>query len=39
MDLDPVSTNPDAYRVLEYTDTPGHRTTPLAQSGSALGPS
>jgi hypothetical protein len=37
MDLDPVSSNPDAYRVLfenprvrvlEYRDDPGHRTTP-----------
>ena len=37
MDLDPTVTNPDSYRtvfenervrVLEYLDTPGHRTTP-----------
>src|SRR3954462_1347922 len=45
MDLDPVSTNPDAYRVLfenervrvlEYTDTPGHRTTPHRHPDSVM---
>src|SRR4051794_33273859 len=45
MDLDPVSTNPDAYRVLfenervrvlEYTDTPGHRTTPHHHPDSVM---
>ena len=45
MDLDPVSTNPDAYRVLfenarvrvlEYTDEPGHRTTPHHHPDSVM---
>jgi hypothetical protein len=45
MDLDPVSTNPDAYRVvfenarvrvLEYSDTPGHRTTPHHHPDSVM---
>jgi hypothetical protein len=45
MDLDPVSTNPDAYRVLfenervrvlDYTDTPGHRTTPHRHPDSVM---
>jgi hypothetical protein len=45
MDLDPVSTNPDAYRVLfenervrvlEYTDSPGHRTTPHRHPDSVM---
>jgi hypothetical protein len=45
MDLDPVSTNPDAYRVLfenarvrvlEYTDTPGHRTSPHQHPDSVM---
>ena len=45
MDLDPVSTNPDAYRVLfenprvrvlEYTDEPGHRTTPHRHPDSVM---
>jgi hypothetical protein len=45
MDLDPVSTNADAYRVvfenarvrvLEYLDTPGHRTTPHQHPDSVM---
>ena len=45
MDLDPVSTNPDAYRVLfenprvrvlEYTDQPGHRSTPHHHPDSVM---
>ncbi|WP_138760707.1 cytoplasmic protein [Modestobacter altitudinis] len=45
MDLDPVSTNPDAYRVLfenarvrvlEYSDRPGHRTTPHEHPDSVM---
>ena len=45
MDLDPVATNPDAYRVvfenarvrvLEYTDTPGHRTVPHRHPDSVM---
>jgi quercetin dioxygenase-like cupin family protein len=45
MDLDPVSTNPDAYRVvfenprvrvLEYLDAPGHRTTPHRHPDSVM---
>ena len=45
MDLDPVSTNPDAYRVLfenarvrvlEYTDEPGHRTIPHRHPDSVM---
>ncbi|MFO7549282.1 MAG: cytoplasmic protein [Acidimicrobiia bacterium] len=45
MNLDPVSTNPDHYkvlfendrvRVLEYTDVPGDRTTPHAHPDSVM---
>ena len=45
MDLDPVTTNPDAYRVmfenervrvLEYNDAPGHRTTPHRHPDSVM---
>ncbi|WP_369138228.1 cytoplasmic protein [Modestobacter versicolor] len=45
MDLDPVTTNPDVYRVLfenprvrvlEYTDAPGHRTTPHHHPDSVM---
>jgi quercetin dioxygenase-like cupin family protein len=45
MDLDPVSTNPGAYRVLfenarvrvlEYSDAPGHRTTPHQHPDSVM---
>jgi hypothetical protein len=45
MDLDPVETNPDAYRVLfenarvrvlEYRDGPGHRTTPHSHPDSVM---
>jgi hypothetical protein len=45
MDLDPVNTNPDAYRVifenprvrvLEYNDNPGHRTTPHHHPDSVM---
>ncbi|GAA1545389.1 hypothetical protein GCM10009741_56040 [Kribbella lupini] len=45
MDLDPVVTNPDAYRVLfendrvrvlEYRDTPGHRTQPHRHPDSVM---
>jgi hypothetical protein len=43
--VDPVESNPDAYtvvfenervRVLEYHDTPGHRTTPHAHPDSVM---
>jgi hypothetical protein len=43
--LDPVETNPDSYvvifendrvRVLEYTDTPGHKTTPHEHPDSVM---
>ena len=45
MDLDPVTTNPDHYkvvfendrvRVLEYTDRPGDRTTPHEHPDSVM---
>jgi beta-alanine degradation protein BauB len=45
MSLDPVATNPDHYRVLfenervrvlEYTDTPGDRTTPHEHPDSVM---
>jgi hypothetical protein len=45
MDLDPVQTNPDHYkvvfendrvRVLEYTDRPGDRTTPHEHPDSVM---
>lgn len=45
MDLDPVATNPNHYgvvfenervRVLEYTDSPGDRTTPHAHPDSVM---
>ncbi|GAA4734343.1 hypothetical protein GCM10023328_12720 [Modestobacter marinus] len=45
MDLDPVSSNADSYRVvfenarvrvLEYQDTPGHRTTPHRHPDSVM---
>jgi quercetin dioxygenase-like cupin family protein len=45
MSLDPVETNPDHYRVvfenervrvLEYTDTPGDRTTPHRHPDSVM---
>ena len=45
MSLDPVETNPDHYRVvfenarvrvLEYTDTPGDRTTPHEHPDSVM---
>ncbi|WP_328991006.1 hypothetical protein OG394_32605 [Kribbella sp. NBC_01245] len=45
MDLDPVVTNPDAYRVifendrvrvLEYRDQPGHRTQPHQHPDSVM---
>ena len=45
MDLDPVATNPDHYRVvfenervrvLEYTDSPGEQTTPHAHPDSVM---
>lgn len=45
MELDPVTTNPDHYRVLfendrvrvlEYTDAPGDRTTPHAHPDSVM---
>jgi hypothetical protein len=45
MDLDPVVTNPESYRVLfenarvrvlEYLDTPGHRTTPHQHPDSVM---
>ena len=45
VDLDPVVTNPDAYRVvfenervrvLEYHDTPGHRTQPHRHPDSVM---
>jgi hypothetical protein len=45
MDLDPVNTNPEAYRVLfenarvrvlEYSDVPGHRTTPHQHPDSVM---
>ena len=45
MDLDPVQTNPDHYavvfendrvRVLEYTDSPGDRTTPHEHPDSVM---
>ena len=45
MDLDPVVTNPDAYRVvfenervrvLEYQDVPGHRTSPHHHPDSVM---
>ncbi|MCZ2825937.1 MULTISPECIES: cupin domain-containing protein [unclassified Modestobacter] len=45
MDLDPISSNPDSYRVvfenarvrvLEYEDAPGHRTTPHRHPDSVM---
>jgi len=45
MDLDPIATNPDTYRVLfendrvrvlEYTDAPGHRTVPHRHPDSVM---